>query len=60
MTSDIYLRQTKDMTSLIEASDDALEAACGGLLGGSPTLGHTSQIKEYRSAHNTIHAAVER
>jgi hypothetical protein len=38
MTSDVDLRQSEEMVSLIEVSDEALEAVCGGLLGGSPTL----------------------
>jgi hypothetical protein len=39
MTRDeIDLQQSDDMDLLIEVSDQALEAVCGGLMQGSPTL----------------------
>jgi hypothetical protein len=39
MTRDeIDLQQSDDMDLLVEVSDQALEAACGGLMQGSPTL----------------------
>jgi hypothetical protein len=41
MKSDIYLRQTEEMTSF-EESDEALEGASGGLLGRFPTLAYGS------------------
>ena len=39
MTRDeIDRRQSDDMVLLVEVSDQALEAACGGLMQGSQTL----------------------
>jgi hypothetical protein len=39
MTRDeIDLQQSDDMDLLVEVSDQALEAACGGLMQGLPTL----------------------
>jgi hypothetical protein len=40
---EINLRQSEKMALLLEVSDEALEAACGGL-GGSPTLAYASYL----------------
>jgi hypothetical protein len=40
---EINLRQSEKMALLLEVSDEALEAACGGL-GGSPTPAHESYL----------------
>ena len=50
MTRDeIDLQQSDDMDLLVEVSDQALEAACDGLMQGSPTLAFGSYCFTCRS-----------